>query len=158
MPTCVNEYEVTRKLYLQWVLEAKKSGKHLAFVIFWCLLTIVCLVLSWIFGWDPYELLLTFFCAFMVLPRDIILALLNFKKVRSRQGGSAWTRCITVTADEITVNDGINIATFKTAGVTKVTQDDMKLRVFIKNGGSLRLYKNAFTQGTWQDCLSLLAK
>lgn len=157
MEPYINEYQVTEKLYIQWILEAKKEGTRLAFAIFWCLMTIFCIGYA-IWAESSFFGLLAFYCAFRALPRDLVFAKKMYRRLCTSQGSNSWKRTITVSCNEIVVQDDHTVTTFQTDDVVKVDQDAAKLRVFLRGGNSLRLYKDAFTAGTWQECLERLSK
>lgn len=148
MERTVNEYTVSWELYLKWVFEAKKEGKRLAFTVLYVVLAIAGIVKQfWI---------LALFCVYMAAVRDYVWAKQNYKKVLAMHGGKEWKRSITVTAEEITVNDCNSEIKIETSRVAKVTQSDEKIRIFLKDYGSLRLYKDSFTEGSREDCLKIL--
>lgn len=156
MAKIVNQYEVTEKRYIQWILEAKKEGIRLAFTIFWSLMFVGNLVVSAVFGWDSFLIILAVFSGCMILPRDYFIGIRMYRRARLATGENVWKRTVSINEDEIVVNDGNTSTTFKTSTVVKVHQDPVKIRVFLNHKGSLRLYKDSFVEGTAEDCLRVL--
>ena len=147
---------MTRELYRRWIPEAKKEGKRLAFTVFRAVMAVGTLLYFLLCGHDPLFLFLALYCAFMILPRDLIAGGRMYKRLLSLQGTRHWVRTVTVTREEIVVCDGSSQTTPRTADIKKVTRDERVIRVFMNNGTSLRLYTDSFTEGTPEDCLRLL--
>ncbi|MCQ2458039.1 MAG: hypothetical protein MJ142_04805 [Clostridia bacterium] len=156
MKEIINQYEVTEKMYIQWILEAKKEGKRLVFTIIWIIMFVACLVASAVSNWGYFFILMAIYSGYMILPRDYIVGKRMFRKMHFATGGSTWKRTVTVTEDEIVVNDGQTVTTVRTSDIVKVRQDPEKIRVKMNGNRSVRLYKDSFIEGTAEECLHVL--
>lgn len=156
MNQIVNRYEVTERVYKQWIMEAKTEGIKLALMLYWCIVAVACLVLSAVYGWPGLFIIVALYAGYRGLLRDFVVEKKMYSTICSGLEGNVWIRTVTVTGETVTVDDGKTLTTYKVTEVVKVREDRFKIRVFLNNKSSLRLYKDSFVEGTADECVNLL--
>lgn len=152
----VNEYEVTEKRYIQWVYESKVEGKKLFFLIFWIVLTFVCLGAFAVYRQEYLLLVFAVYCLYRAVFRDLIGAKAFYKKASASHEDDKWIRTINITEDEIIVHDGKVEIKYKNSDIVKAVWNDERIRLFMLDNSSIRLYKDAFIEGELEDYLKIL--
>lgn len=150
----VNEYEITEKRYIQWVYESKREGRKLFFMIFWGVLTLICILSAVIFH-DYLFLLFGVYCLYRAVLRDIVVSKAFFRKKISSCNGNKWIRTIQITKDDIVIKDGNTVVEYKNSDIVKSTQNDERIRLFMKDNTSVRLYMDSFISGNIEEYLDM---
>lgn len=151
----VNEYEVTEKTYISWVYESKKEGIKLFFGVFWSLMFLGCIILFILCNQQYLFLIFALYCVYMALFRDYVAAKAFYKKALSKYG-NRWHRIITISENDIVINDGKVVVNYKTSDIMKIVQNENQIRLFMNDNNSIRLYKNSFVEGKWEDYKNIL--
>lgn len=68
-----------------------------------------------------------------------------------------WKRSIELTENEIIVDDEYSVLKFEYSAVKRVKERRKVVIIFLKSGFEIRLYKNAFVTGSWEECKKLLS-
>lgn len=147
----INEYEVTEKMYLSWVFQSKKEGKKLVFLIFWSIMALIAFVLYILSSNSPLFSFMAFYCIFMAVGADFVRGRTFYKQALSMRGTSKWKRSITISSDNIVINDGKIVVNYKTSDITKVVEKGDLIRLFMNDKTSVRMYKSKFVEGNWED-------
>ena len=72
-------------------------------------------------------------------------------------GVSEWTRTTEFTDSEISVTDHTSASTkIRYENLKKVKEYGNEVILFFKDNMAIRIYKDAFTEGSWEECRSLL--
>lgn len=151
----VNEYEITEKRYIKWSYENKKEGRRLFFTIFWGVLTVVCFCVSVVFR-DYLSFLFGLYCLYRFGFRDFVVSKAFFRKIISSCADNKWIRTIQISKEDIVIKDGNKTVTYSVSDVIKSTQNDERIRLFMKDNASVRLYKDSFISGDTEEYLDIL--
>lgn len=151
----VNEYEITEKRYIQWVYENKKEGRKLFFMILWGVLTVVCIIVLAIYH-DYLFLPFALYCLYRAVFRDFVVSKAFFRRKISSCDDKKWIRTIQITKDDIEIKDGNTVVKYKNSDIIKSTQNDERIRLFMKDNKSVRLYKDSFVSGDIKEYLETL--
>ena len=169
-----NEYKITKDLMMSW-----KKGFHtngmasIILFIFSCYLLIACPLLFiefyYLYGYHfiyvteylIYMLLLVLF-TFMALYRIFVMPSASYKRLyRSYAeiyGVSERIRTTEFTDDEIVLTDHRNVYRYRYQNVGKIIERGNLVTIFIKGGGGLHLYKDAFVNGSWEECKKFISE
>lgn len=151
----VNEYEITEKRYIKWSYENKKEGRRLFFTIFWGVLIVVCFCVSVVFR-DYLSFLFGLYCLYRFGFRDFVVSKAFFRKIISSCADNKWIRTIQISKEDIVIKDGNKTVTYSVSDVIKSTQNDERIRLFMKDNTSVRLYKDSFISGDTEEYLDIL--
>lgn len=162
-----NEYKVNKKLMMSWAKKYYIQGTAgiILFVleIFLLVLGLALLALLIAFGGD----FLRWYCAFLFLFISVFklffarfIAMSRRHKVLSLlYGVSEWTRTIEFGEDEITITDHNSTSKVQYSLIKKIKDSKKKNEIEILSHssiGGLKLYKDAFVEGSWEECRELL--
>lgn len=151
-----NQYQVTWKLYQEWLMENKTKGAKLAFLLFWTLLAIV---LFAIIIWGHFSflyLLLALFCVYRAFFRDDIAARKQYAQLAQMYGCESWIRTITVSDTDIVIEEGTSFINLKKADIARVIEKGDRIYLVMNSKMVVRMYKSAFVEGSWDECRMLL--
>ena len=159
-----NEYKITKQLVMSWAKEYHLSGVAdiIAFVSL-CILALCGLTLLTVnaaFGadwlhWFLSILFLTLAVYKLGFQRLVIWA--NRYKLSARTYGvSEWIRTTEFTEDEIIFTDHTSVNRFKYSNIKKIKEKNNVVMIFFNTNFAIRLYKDAFVDGSWEECKELL--
>ena len=156
------EYQVTKQLMRSWVMENRFSGVNLVLFILWTVL------LSF---WIPVTMLLIliqarmsiilmgiFFCVvaiYKIIGQRLLSASVQYKTYAKIYGAN-WTRTIEFMDDCIQITEGSSTHRHPYSVVSKVDEKDNIIWLYCENKSALRLYKDKFVDGTWEECRKLM--
>ena len=150
----VNEYDVTKKMFLQWVHQSRQRPIRIVLTVLWILLLFSLISL---FSISPSIcLIIALFCIYRAFFRDYVIALRLYKKNLSTYGENAWHRKISISSEDIVINSGNITVTYKTSDIVKIVQHENLIRLFMNDKSSIRLYKDSFVKGSWEDYENIL--
>ena len=69
-----------------------------------------------------------------------------------------WQRAIELTEDEIIVTDHNSVLRFEYSTIKRVKERRKSVIIFLKSGFEIRMYKNAFVEGSWEECKKLISR
>lgn len=153
-----NEYTVTWKLYREWLMENKTKGVKLAFLVFWSFMAIVLFVMSFFGDLSWFYLLMSVFCVYRAFFRDYIAARKQYAQLAKIYGCESWLRTITISDTDIMLEEGNSSIQCQCADVVRVTEKGDKIWLVMNSNTVIRLYKSAFTEGSWEECKELFQK
>ena len=157
-----NQYTVTKKemmtyTKLDYFFFQKK--RNLIWFVLWVVDGILCAIamalmavvggtwLSWyfvslFFALSVYEL---FFAR-------RIATIVQYKNLCKSIGASEWVFTTEFTDDAIIISDPIGFANLKYGNVKKIREKGNGVMIFMNDGMQIKLYKDAFVEGTWEEC------
>lgn len=154
-----NEYKITKDLMISWANEYHLRGINIALFILWCIIGVYGLVSLGIFIFTHSHWLyiyISFLCLFVAVyklffSRFIILS--NRYKMLSRTYGvTEWIRTTEFSDDEIILTDHNTVTKIRYENITKIKEKNNVVIIFLHDNMALRLYKDAFVEGSWQEC------
>ena len=160
-----NEYKVTKKLMQSWAKEYHLHGKrNVVLFILWCIVGVVGLfgtVFAIAVHSDRMNIYLYVICTLLAVYRLVFsrfAAIANRYKMLSRTYGvEEWIRTTEFLDDDIVLTDHTSVFKLKYTQISKIKETDKCILIFFKDYASIRLYKDAFVEGSWQDCLRKIA-
>lgn len=152
-----NQYKVTKKLYMSWAIQNMRSGISLGMLIMWVILTAILAVCA-VFLKHWLYWLAAVYCLYRALVRPLLATSLQYKRMAQIYGGTDWLRTVELTEEGILLYENTSSATFTYGDIRRLTEKGNEVRISFGRKGSVRLYKDAFVDGTWEECEELLER
>ena len=159
-----NEYKITKDLIKSWAKEYQIHGAaDIFFFILWCVAGIIGLLgllfsiklhTDWLVVY-LYTLMLIIAVFKLFIQRFIIWSK-RYKLYASTYGVAEWMRTIEFLDDEIVVTDHTSISKFKYSNVKKIKEKKNVIMIFMNHNLALRLYQDAFVEGSWEECKKII--
>lgn len=155
-----NEYKITKKLIWSWAKEYHLHGAaNIALFIMWCIVGLCGLIGLIIFisaGGDWINIYLSalflFLAVFKLFISRFFVWSKRYKLFSETYGVTEWMRTTEFTDDEIILTDHTSVTKFRYDYISKIKEKNNDVLIFFNNNLALRLYKDAFTEGSWQEC------
>jgi hypothetical protein len=159
-----NEYKITKALMREWAKEYHLDGaKNIFFFILWCGMSIfgivgffLCIQIDiyppitflyvFIFLMSIYKLL---FSRFVIWER-------RYKLYAKTYGVSEWIRTTEFTDTGIVATDHTSTNKFLYTNVKRIKEMGNLVIILMNNDLALRIYKDAFIEGSWPECKKLI--
>ena len=159
-----NEYKITRDLMKSRAKEYHLHGatNKVLFVV-WCILGAIGvggLILSislksdWINVY--FYALFTFVAFFKLFISRFVVWSKRYKVYSATYGVSEWIRTTEFLEDEIILTDHTSVSKLRYENIQKIKEQKNVVMIFMNNNMALRLYKDAFVEGTWESCRDFL--
>ena len=161
-----NEYTVNKELMRSWARQRNfGSGADMGLFVLW-VITAVCgvagtvkfcissgkitdLVISlWLVGIAVYKL---FFSKYFVWNK-------RFDQLSKSYGMSKWQRSTEFLDNEVKLSENSSSVSFKYSQIKKLKEKGKLVMLFLDNGLAVRIYKDAFVDGSWEECKKLLVE
>ena len=155
-----NQYKVTKKLLRLWMTENMYKGVQLGLNIGWAVFGVLCILLlitdaETMTDYLIYGALLAL-SLYMAVLRIFPITSAQYKQMAKVYGEENWTRTIDFGEDCITLSEGTISASFQYKDIMSIREKGNKIWLKARNRTVLRLYKDAFVDGTWEECRELL--
>lgn len=159
-----NEYKITKALIKSWAKEYHLHGTaNILLFVLWCIIGVVGVLtfafslelqMDWIYTYLSVLIILA--TVFKLFVSRFIVWARRYKIYSTTYGVTEWTRTTEFLDEEIVVTDHTSVSKFKYSNIEKIKEKDNLVLIFLNNNMGLRLYKDAFVQGSWQECKELL--
>lgn len=148
-----NEFKVTRKRYMQWVLESMFRGARCVFMVFWsvfggCLLGIG---FTGVMGFESLYIILGMFCIYQAFFRSMLMGFKQYLALARNYGQENWTRVIDFEEDGLVVTEGNVTVQLKYEDILSVKENEERILLQFKNKTFVRLYKDSFVGTDWPE-------
>ena len=156
-----NQYRVTKKLYMSWAVENMFRGISLGMVIMWGALGVIFAVCSvfalrgelttaWLYP------VLSAYCLFRAFVRPLLATSMQYGRIAKLYGEADWLRTIEFTEDGILLSESTTNVTYSYGDIQGLSEKDGNVRVKLGRKGTIRLYKDSFTDCTWEECVEFI--
>ena len=156
-----NEYKISRDLMMSWAKEYYFQGaKNFFIFILLCILGVCALIISicgillekWYYCF--LGVLYLFFAIFQLFFARLVYWKNQYKTYSRTYGVTEWIRSIEFTNEEIILCDHTAITKLKYENITinKIKEKNNVVMVSFNKNLALRLYKDAFIEGSWEEC------
>lgn len=131
----------------------------------WCLIGLIGIALiillsinggSWT-GW-LYAILLLMLSVYKLFFSRFVVWSNRYRMMANMYGVSEWTRTTEFTDDEIILTDHTSVTRLKYENIKKVKEQKNTVTIFFNNNVAIRLHKDAFVEGSWQECKQKISK
>lgn len=157
-----NEYKITKDLIKSWAKEYHLHGKaNIALFILWCVVGVIGIIgivfyigTDWLmFYISSLMLLIAIFKLF--ISRFIVWSK-RYKLYSTTYGVTEWMRTTEFLDDEIILTDHTTVNKIQYDNIQKIKEKGNNIIIFMNNNLALRLYKDAFVEGSWDQCKALI--
>ena len=159
-----NEYKITKDLIKSWAKEYHIHGVANIFLfILLCVVGIIgisglifsiALHADWMVVY-LYALMLIIAVFKLFIQRFIVWSK-RYKLYSATYGVAEWMRTTEFLDDEIVVTDHTSVSKLKYSNIQKIKEKNNVVMIFMNNNMALRLYKDAFIEGSWEECKKML--
>lgn len=159
-----HEYKVTKELMMSWAKEYRLYNARNKF-LFGLLCFLACLALCGILlcifarlDWYMtvlYALTLGIAIYKLFFERFVVQSK-RYKLFSRMYGVSEWMRSHEFTEDGILYTDHTSVTTLKYENITKIKEYRNDVLILFRDNIVIRLYYDAFTEGSWEACKALL--
>ena len=87
-----------------------------------------------------------------------VISIRRYKFQEKAYGVSEWKRTIEFLDDNIYVVEATTKCNFYYSSIFKIKEKNNKIFIYFKNKSLLRLYKDTFVEGTWEECKKFIEK
>ena len=159
-----NEYKITKDLIRSWAKEYNLHGAVNIFLfVFWCVLGVVGLselILSIVFHLDWILITLSALILLIAVYKLFIQRFLfwshRYKLFSTTYDVTEWMQTIEFSDDEIVLTDHTSVSKFKYGNVRSIKEKGNAVLIIMNHNMALRLYKDAFVEGSWEECKKML--
>ena len=160
-----NEYKVTKELMLSWSKGWQwQSNGALALFGFWCATGIfgigVLIYLALARGALPgYAVggLMVVIAAYELFFSHFLAASSRYNALSAEYGVEEWIRTTEFTDEQILLTDHTRETVFRYEDITDIRENGEIALIFFQNNATLRIYKNAFIEGSWAECIKKIS-
>ena len=159
-----NEYKITKDLIKSWAKEYHLHGTANIFLfILWCVVGVIGffgLIFSIAMSLDwkiiyLYALMLIIAIFKLFIQRFIVWSK-RYKLYSTTYGVTEWMRTTEFLDDEIVLTDHTSVTKFKYSNIQRIKEKSNVVMIFMNNNMALKLYKDAFVEGSWEECKRIL--
>ena len=155
-----NEYKITKKEMMSWAKEYHLQGtSNIILFILWCILGVcglIMILLLSLIGGDLINwylaILFLFLSVFKLFFSRFVVCSNRYKLLSKTYGVTEWIRSAEFTDDEIILCDHTSVTKFKYENIKKIKEKNNVIIIFFNNNLGLRLYKDTFVEGSWEEC------
>ena len=155
-----NQYKITKDLMKTWAKEYHLHGAaNVMLFTMWCVLGVIgiaglifCIALYR--DWFPIYMfsLITFVAFFKLFLSRFFIWSKKYKLYSTTYGVSEWMRTTEFLDDEIILTDHTSVSKLKYSNIKKIKEKNNVVMIFMNDNLALRLYKDAFVEGSWDEC------
>lgn len=160
-----NEYTINKQEMMSWAKEVYFVGAaSIVQLVLWIAVGLsgvgvlafaAAVRASWIFWY--VGVMLIFLAVFrLVISRYIIFAK-RYNLLSGVYGRAEWTRSVEFLADEIVLTDHTAVSRVSYSGIRAIRERGRAVMIFFQNNTAIRIYKDAFTEGSWEECYAMLS-
>ena len=80
----------------------------------------------------------------------------RYKLYSTTYGVTEWIRTTEFLDDEIVLTDHTSVSKFKYSNIQKIKEKNNVVMIFMNNNMALRLYKDSFVEGSWDECKQMI--
>ncbi len=159
-----NEYTITKDLIRSWAKEYHlQGGLNIFLFILWCFLGVIGiwgLIFSIALRADWFVIylyaLISVIAVFKLFIQRFIIWSKRYKLYSTTYGVTEWMRTIEFLDDEIVLTDHTSVSKFQYGNIQKIKERGNLVIIFMNHNMALRLYKDAFKTGSWEECKSMI--
>jgi hypothetical protein len=154
-----NEYKITRDLMMSWSKNIFGTTT-IVFLIFYSIIILmsvgllVLLALIRSNNWKLWamSLFILVFSSYRVFFLRYYFFAKKYKILSKTYGVTEWIRTTEFNDDEIVLTDHNSVCKFKYENIKRINEKGNSVIIYFNDNLSARLYKDAFVDGTWEEC------
>ena len=145
---------------MSWAKEYHLHGTaNIRLFVLWCIVGLIGLgliTLYFFIGGDWIDLYLSvlflFLSIFKLFFSRFAVWAKRYKLYSTTYGVTEWMRTIEFLEDEIVLTDHTSVSKLKYSNIKKIKEKNNIVMIFVNDNMALRLYKDAFVEGSWEEC------
>lgn len=155
-----NEYKITKNLIKSWAKEYHLHGTaNIVWFIVGCVLVVIgiagfifsiMLHLDWLISY--LYALITIVAFYKLFFARFVVWSKRYKLYSTTYGVTEWIRTTEFLEDEIVLTDHTSVSKLKYSNIEKIKEKNNIVIIFMNHNMALRLYKDAFVEGSWEEC------
>ena len=159
-----NEYAINKQEMMSWAKEVYFVGvASIVQLVLWIAVGLsgvgvlafaAAVGASWIFWY--VGVMLIFLAVFRLVISRYIFFAKRYNLLSSIYGRTEWTRSVEFLADEIVLTDHTAVSRVSYDGISAIRERGRVVMIFFRNNAAIRIYKDAFTEGSWDECRAML--
>ena len=159
-----SEHKITKELMMSWAKEYYLfRTRDIILAILWSIVGLCGLIpliaLALVGGeatdWILSILLIVLATYKLFIGRFVYISK-RYKMFAKTYGVDEWLRTIEFLEDEIVLTDHTTINKLQYCNIKKVIEKGNVILILLNDNMALRLYKDAFVEGSWEECKKLL--
>ena len=159
-----NEYKVTKKLVMSWAKELQLFGAaSVILFVLWIIAgviglanLVIAIVLKGAWLNIYLGVLLLVFSIYKLFVARFFIWNERYKLYSNVYGVTEWIRATEFTLDEITLTDHTSVTKVRYENIKKIKEKGNTVMIFLTHGLAMRLYKDAFVEGSWDECKEII--
>ncbi len=152
-----NEYQLTKKLYRTWLVENMLKGPQLVMMIIWSVFALCMGVMAVVSYLQGFCILMMLFGLYRAFGRIFVIGSRQYKFWAERYGTEEdWTRTITFNEKEIELSEGCITVKYAYEDIVEIKEKENRIWLNARNKTVIRMYRDAFVEGTWEECKQLI--
>ena len=159
-----NEYKITKALIKAWAKEYHLHGtSNIVLFVLWCLVGVIAaegLLASIVMPSDWFAIYLFSVLLILAIYKLFISRFViwsnRYKLSCTTYGVTEWMRTTEFLDDEIVLTDHTSVSKFQYSNIEKIKEKDNVIMIFMNHNIALRLYKDAFVVGSWDECKKMI--
>ena len=161
-----NEYTITKDLMKSWAKEYYKNGGSYTVRLILLVLVAVCEVMCAVYFmrfpiyqiFSLFAIFIFLFALYCIFLQPKVLYLKRYKMDSKIYGATEWIRSVDFGDDEITVTDHNSVYKYRYTDIKRIKERDDRVIIFFKFNLAIKLYKDAFVTGSWEECKRMIAE
>ena len=159
-----NEYKVNKALMMSWAKRYIVNGAvNVVLLVLWIFVGVSALALIALYAIKGGDALDWYIAIIMLLLSVYKLFISRFIVISRRYamyariyGVPEWTRTTEFTDTEIIMTDHSATTVLKYENIKRIKEYGNEVIIFFNDNIATRIYKDAFTEGSWEECNTLI--
>lgn len=155
-----NQYKITKELMMSWAreydLHSKVNKRGFALMCILALCGVGLLVITLTDGGDWLNWYLSIMCIAVALYRLLFARFVawskRYKLYSSTYGASEWLRTTEFTDEDIVLTDHTSVSHLRYECIEAIKEKGNVVMLYLNDNMAIRLYIDAFVEGTWAEC------
>ena len=159
-----NEHKITKELMMSWAKEYFLfRARDIILAILWSIVGLcgfIPLMALVLVGGDLIDwilsIVLIILAAYKLFIGRFVYISKRYKMFAKTYGVDEWLRTIDFLEDEIVLTDHTTVNKLQYHNIKKVIEKGNVVLILMNDNIAFRLYKDAFVEGSWEECKELL--
>lgn len=159
-----NEYKINKALMMSWAKRYIVNGAvNVVLLVLWIFVGVSALALIALYAIKGGDVLDWYIAIIMLLLSVYKLFISRFIVISRRHavyariyGVSEWTRTTEFTDTEIIMTDHSAKTVLRYENIKKIKEYGNEVIIFFNDNIATRIYKDAFIEGSWEECNTLI--
>lgn len=159
-----NEYKINKAVINSWAKEYLLLGAaNIVLFIFWCVIGVVgVLGVAFSIAVKAGAIMVYLYSLFVVIAiyklffARFVIWSRRYKFYVKTYGVTEWTRTVEFLDNEMVLSEHTTVNKALYSNVIKIMEKGDRITIVMNNKTVIRIYKNTFVEGSWQECYEML--